>query len=570
MDRLRRLDQLISIRDDSENDPDQLRSNHDLKPTPPKERTWEMYNYFIVWFQNSLTVTAWNTGPSLVLSTGLDYRQVIYASLIASFWAALMVTASAWPGASYHIGYPVLARSVFGPRLAKFFVLARMFVAAMWFSVNTYNGAMCFVVCFRCVFGHRFVNLHNGLPASADITTAQMVVFFVFWVGEFSLMFLHPRQIRWFFTVKGILSPIACFGIFIFCMVKAGGAGNFDIEKGTLNTSTGNKWMYVFNSVAGALSPMIVNQPDIARYSKKKSHVLIPQAVGVILTTMIVLILGMACNSALKKVYGQSYWSIWDMFDAILDHEWSAKTRTAIFLCALVFSLSAAGTNVFANSIPFAADITFLVPRYFTIVRGQVFIGLLTWALVPWKTVNSAQTLLNFLSSYSIFMGPLLGCILSDFFVLRRGNLHVPSLYLAKPGSLYWKWHGCNMWGLFAWIISPVIALPGFVRLYHPNILNQTVSDIFNCGWLYTFLIGFTAYTILGLIFKPKIYPDNHADTPTTFEYMVPYNGFFEDDAPINGVGNPAVISSDASDMESGRVEEIKNDQILLREKTID
>ncbi|KAH3667941.1 hypothetical protein OGAPHI_001695 [Ogataea philodendri] len=570
MNFIRRVDQFISIRDESENDPTKLRANHDLKPTPPKERTWEMYNYFIVWFQSVLTVTAWNTGPSLVQTTGLDYRQVIYAGLIASFWAALMVSLAAWPGATYHIGYPVLARSVFGPRLAKFFVLVRLFVAAMWFSVNSYNGAMCLVVCFRCVFGHRWVNLPNHLPASADITTAQMISFLVYWIGQFSLMFLHPRKIRWFFLVKGLIMPFACFGIFIFCMIKGHGASGFDIDVTSYNTSRGNKWMYVFNSVAGALSPMIVNQPDIARYAKKKSHVLIPQALGLIIAQMLILILGMACNSALKKAYGESYWSLWEMFDAILDRGWSAKTRFAIFLCAFAFTLSAAGTNVFGNSIPFAADISFLLPKYFTIVRGQIFLGLLTWALVPWKTVNSAETLINFLGSYSIFLGPVLACILVDFYIFRRGNLHVPSLYTKKPGSLYWNWHGCNVWGFCAWIISPVIAIPGFVRSYHMNILNQRWSDIFNCGWLYTFLIASGAYLLLGYFFRPKIYPDEHADAPTTFEYMVPTNGFFEDDEPINGVGHPSVMSYTSKDEEEVSVEDMKAEKVVLTENPVE
>ncbi|KAH3685570.1 hypothetical protein WICPIJ_003457, partial [Wickerhamomyces pijperi] len=74
-------------------------------------------------------------------------------------------------------------------------------------------------------------------------------------------------------------------------------------------------------------------------------------------------------------------------------------------------------------------------------------------------------------------------------------------------------------------------------------------SNIFYGGWPYTFIIGFTAYSVLGLIFKPPIYPPQRADTPKTWEYLAETNGFFEDDEYINGVGYPGAID-DGKDAE--------------------
>ncbi|KAH3663509.1 hypothetical protein OGAPHI_004910 [Ogataea philodendri] len=550
MNVIRKVDQFISIRDDTEEDSDKLRANRDLKPTPPRERTWKMYNYVVVWFQSAFGVSSWNTGSSLMKATGLPYTHVIAGAVITSFICCFFVVVSARSGAKYHIGFPSVARATFGVRLARFFVFVRMFVAALWFGVQTYYGSRCFDVALRCVFGHKWYNIPNHLPDSAQITTRLMVAFLIYWIAQFPLMFLHPKQVRWFFTIKGIIMPIAAFGLFIFCMIKGGGPGDYDIGiKVEQVTSQGNEWIRMINTIIGSVSAMIINQPDIARYSKKPRDALWPQSIGYIPSTIAILLIGMASNASIRKAYGESYWNMWDLLTAILEHEWSAGTRCAIFLCSVSFALGAAGTNIFGNSIPFAADLCGLLPKYFNIVRGQIFLGLLAWAMVPWRMINSAATLVSFLGSYSIFVAPLLGCLLSDFYIIRKGNIHVPSLYIKNPDGIYYYYKGLNLWAAAAWVISPVIAIPGLYRSYHADSLSQTASNIFYGGWPYTFIIGFTAYSVLGLIFKPPIYPPQRADTPKTWEYLAETNGFFEDDEYINGVGYPGAID-DGKDAE--------------------
>ncbi|KAG7752322.1 hypothetical protein KL911_004120 [Ogataea haglerorum] len=571
MNALKRFDHYVSVRDSTENEDDLLRANRDLKPTPPQERTWRTYNYIVVWFQSAFGVSSWNTGSSLMKATGLPYKQVIGGAILTTFFCCLLVVVSARSGADYHIGYPAVARAVFGVRLGSFFVFVRMFVAALWFGVQTYYGSRCFDIALRCMFGHKWTDIPNHIPDSAGITTRLMVAFLLYWMAQFPLMFLHPRQIRWFFTVKGIIMPIAAFGLFIFCMIKGGGPGDYDIGvKVEKVSTTGNQWIHMINSIIGSVSAMIINQPDIARYAKKKHSATWPQSIGYIPSTLAILLIGMASNASIRRAYGESYWSMWDLMTAILENEWGPGTRCAVFLCSLSFAVGAAGTNIFGNSIPFAADLCGLLPKYFTIVRGQIFLGLLAWAMVPWKMINSAATLVSFLGSYSIFVAPLLGCLLSDFYIIRKGNIHVPSLYTKNPKGIYYFYKGCNLWAGAAWVISPIIAIPGLYRSYHADALTQTASDIFYGGWLYTFIIGFVAYTALGLYFKPKIYPDAYSETPKTWEYLVDTNGFFEDDEPINGVGYPGTVIEEEKDVASGSYEHKSDDiQVVMSARSV-
>jgi len=548
MDYLKKFDALISVKDDSEENKDLLRANKDLKPTPPKERTWRLYNYILIWFQSSFNVNEWNTGASLIKTSGLPYGEVLGAGIFSIFFSCFVTVLNARQGSDYHIGYPALARSTFGVRLGYFMVFVRMFVAIIWVGVMTYYGSLCLDVTFRCMFGHKWTDITNYLPASADTTTRYMLIFFIYWCLQFPLMFCHPKFIRHFFTVKAFIMPLATLGLFIFCVVRGHGPGKWEVgEKDPATVSKGNLWLSVLNSIMGTVSPMIINQPDISRYAKRPKDTVIPQAIGYLPSKIMVFMFGIVSVCSLYRAYGAAYWNIWDLFNAILDNEWGPGARTGIFFVSLAFAVGNAGTNIFANSIPFACDLAGILPKYFTIVRAQIFVGLFAWAIVPWKFLQNAQKFLTFLGSYSIFVGPLLGCLLADFYVLRKGNLHVPSLYTKNPSGVYYFVKGFNFLGLFSWAASVTIAVPGLYRAYYPDSLSQNATNIYTSGWLYTFLMAFCLHSVLGLIFKPKLYPDAHKDEPKTWEYMVHTDGFFEDDSPINGVGYPGTVELEGS-----------------------
>lgn len=559
MNGLKKFDNFIKVKDDSEDDPMLLQSNKDLKPTPPEERTWKVKDFILLWFQSSFNINEWNTGASLIKETGLPHGQVIGAAVFAIFLSCFFVVVNARVGSSFHIGFNVFAKSVYGIYLGLFFVFVRAFVALIWFAVQSYYGSRCLDVMLRCIFGYKWTDIPNNIPISQDITTRGLVAFFLYWLIQMPLMWCHPRQIRLFFRVKAFILPFATLGIFLFCCIKGGGPGSWSIGEEIQRTNTvGNEWMSIINSVFGTLSPMIINQPDIARYAKRKQDVVIPQAIGFIPSKIMMLVFGMVATVSIRRAYGEMYWNMWDLFGAILDHSWTAGARTAICLCAFSFALGTAGTNIFANSIPLAADLVGLLPKYITIVRAQVLTGLLCWAIVPWKFLANATQFLIFLGSYSIFVGPLLGNLLSDYYILRRGNIHVPSLYTKSKEGVYYFYKGCNLWALVAWCLSPILAIPGLYQAYHPDKLSKIAGDIYHCGWLYTFITGFVLHTVFGLIFKPKLYPSQHEATPKTWEYMTQTDGFFEDDEPINGVGYPGKVYLEGEEVSTDKDSNVK------------
>ena len=562
---LSNLSEKIAIPDTAaDTNEDSIRSNKDLDPTNVEGRTWQTYNFFLVWFQSSLNVTIWNSGASLIKSTKLVYWQTMIASVIATLIGGLFVMWNSRAGATYHVGYPVLLRATYGVWGYYLFVIIRGFVAILWFAVQTYYGGCLVDVVLRCIFGHKWVNIPNHISESQGITTRLMVAFFLFWLIQWPVILTHPTKIRHFFTFKAIALPWATLGIFIYCVVVGKGPGNFDlgIPIVTKPSQVGWNFMFAINSILGSISAMIINQPDVARYAKKKSAPLLPQFIGFMLSKVAIQLFAMVAVASYYRVSGETYWSLWDLLNGILDRHWTAGARTGCFFVAAAFGIGNMGTNLFGNALPFAADMTGLFPKYINIIRGQILMGVICWGIVPWKMLKNAQTFLTFLGSYTLFVGPILGCMLADYYFVRKGNLHTPSLYTRSSNGIYYFYKGFNLYGCAAWVCAMALGIPGLAAAITPTKYSASCLHMNYIGWLMCTIAGIVFHTLFSKIGKPVIYPPGHEDTPTTFEYMVPNNGFFDEDEPINGVSSmnyqPSYSSSyEQSDLKDQTVTEV-------------
>lgn len=65
--------------------------------------------------------------------------------------------------------------------------------------------------------------MDNKLPASAGITSNVMLAYFVFFSIQLPLMMVSPAKLRYLFTFKSIVGPIAGFACMGYYVRKSGG-----------------------------------------------------------------------------------------------------------------------------------------------------------------------------------------------------------------------------------------------------------------------------------------------------------------------------------------------------------
>lgn len=357
-----------------------------------------------------------------------------------------------------------------------------------------------------------------------------MVAFFLTWLFQLPLAWLHPSKAGPLFAVKSFLSPTAYLVTMIWALVQFRGV---DLDLGDAEASNlGWSFMRAINTVVSGVVPPMVNIADLARYANAPRDVW-PLVVGLFISKPIVILIGLFTTAAGKKRFGVANWNQWDFYSLVLDHYWSPGTRTAVFLGSFIQAFATVVTNVSSNAIPIGCDLTGLFPKYFTIIRGQILCNILIWAVVPWLLVNSAQNFLTFLGSYLCFISPVLASMIVDYWYARRGNLHVPSLYRPDETSPYFYTKGFNFRIYLAWVAGIVLVISGISGAINPGSISQTAVNIYNTGFLLSFTAGGAVYWLLCWIWPPSVFPVGHEHESKAWEQMARTEGFFHDDDPM-------------------------------------
>ncbi len=127
-------------------------------------------------------------------------------------------------------------------------------------------------------------------------------------------------------------------------------------------------------------------------------------------------------------------------------------------------------------------------------------------------------------------MAPLCAVIIVYYFIVRKGNIHIPSCYVGNKSGLYWFWSGVNWIGAAAWLLGTTMGIPGLIGQYEPQIISNAAKYMYMMGWLLTFFTSATIYYIASVFIKPKIFPSGFEGTPFMREWLADAGreGFFD------------------------------------------
>ncbi|MCJ1255604.1 hypothetical protein MMC24_003421 [Lignoscripta atroalba] len=468
-------------------------TNKDLDPVPRNNRKWGVSSFIAYWISDAFNAATWQFASSII-AIGLTWRESISIVAVSFFIVSIVIAFNGATGVIYHAPFPVLARASWGFWGSYVAIISRAILAIFWFAIQTMNGANTVRVMLGAIWPS-FLTLPNHIPVNQGITTNTMISFVLFWLIQVPFLYMHPNNLRWLFMVKSIIVPIAWIAILIWAFRSTGGGEIFD-QKATI-TGSAYSWAYLasMTSVIGNYATLSVNQADFSRYSRVsvKWQLLYVPMLPIIFT--FISFIGIAASSAGAQKYGVLEWD-----PMALISNW--ESRACRFFAAFSFALAALGVNISANSLSAANDLTALFPQYVNIRRGQLLCAVLSWALVPWKILASAGSFLNFMSAYSVFLGPIAAIMVMDFWVVHARKYDALALY--QPGSIYRYWDGVNWRAIVAFVVGVAPNLPGFIASINPNVNAGVGVRPYQFGWL----LGFTAtagvYTSLSLVFKAR------------------------------------------------------------------
>jgi len=240
-----------------------------------------------------------------------------------------------------------------------------------------------------------------------------------------------------------------------------------------------------------------LNICDFTRFAKSPKMAFWTNIISLSILVTLCSILGVVVTSATLVIYGVSTWNPLQVCEL-----WSS--RVAQFFAAFCWALAAVATNISANSTAVGNDLSILFPKYINIRRGQYVCALLGLATCPWIIQNSAASFTSFLGGYSIFLGPICGILLADYYVLQKQRLDVGALY-RKESSSYWYTRGFNMRAIGAFILALIPNLPGFAGKVNINLGVPVASTyIFSLVWPVGVIVAGSFYLLFNVIWPVR------------------------------------------------------------------
>jgi nucleobase:cation symporter-1, NCS1 family len=179
------------------------------------------------------------------------------------------------------------------------------------------------------------------------------------------------------------------------------------------------------------------------------------QAVTAPITICITALCGLLITSATAKIYGEYYWNPFELLLAIQADSMSPGARAGTFFAALGFLASQLALCIVLNCVSTGMDMAALCPKYINIRRGSYILTVIAVAVCPWNYVTKATIFITVLSGWSVFLSPMTGILISDYFLVRKQQLHVGDLYMGvDKSSAYWYTAGFNFRAFTAWAMG--------------------------------------------------------------------------------------------------------------------
>ncbi|KAI0400094.1 NCS1 nucleoside transporter [Xylaria palmicola] len=477
-------------------------TNKDMDPTPPEHQNWSVWSIIAYWATDVLNLTTWQTA-SAILDVGLSWREAIPIMFIGNFVVAIPIVLNGAIGSRLHVPFSVIATSSFGFYLRYFAIVSRAVLAMFWLGIQGANGAQCITIMLRA-WAPSYNDIPNQLPESAGITTQGFISYFLFWIIQLPLLLIHPTKLKPLFWVKLVAAPVSALALLGWSVRKAGGGGEIFAQRATV---TGSQYAYLWlssmSSVTGTWSTLSVNMPDFTRYARSPNGQFAQLPVMPVLFTVCGTV-GIVTTSAARVFTGEYLWNPLDIITLWLGY--GSGGRAAAFFAALAWYIAQVGTNITANSISAANDLTVLFPRWVNIRRGCFIAAVIAgWVLVPWKILSSAQTLLAFLGGYAVFLGPLAGIIAADFWLVKRQRIDIPALY--DPRGRYRYLAGCNWRAAVAFLVPVAPLLPGLgLSISGPGAVHigAGLRNLYTFNWMFGFVVSIVLYAALSAAFPAR------------------------------------------------------------------
>ncbi len=401
-----------------------------ILPVRLGQRTIGALGFVWIWIGMAVIIATFQLGANGV--AGLPLPLVLLTILLANAALAVVMTLTADIGTEHGLSFAVYLRAPFGTKGTHLPAVSRGIVAAIWFGIQTYLGALAINGIVEYFTGFSGWFLWYLVFGVVQIVNTAMGIKAVERLAAVAAPAIIAVSVWMYFTLEN-LARAEGQNIWNF-------AGDTPISAVSLFVANMAFWSALAVDIPN-LTRFVKTESGAASFARRNRNVFVAQFIALPVTQTFVALIGAVSFIAAGD---------WNPITVIQS---TSTGFTLIVLLALVV-LAQWSTNNAANLIP--AALTFVnagAPRL-SYKWAVALAGVVGTLAMPWLILNN---LFTFLGYYGALLSAVGGIMIADYYVLRRRRLNVPDLYRAHGQFRFMG--GFNPAGLVAWAVAGGLAL---------------------------------------------------------------------------------------------------------------
>lgn len=434
--------------------------NSDILPAKDHERNLTLFDFTLLWAGMTIGIAGFAVGAQLY--PGISPTGIIWATLAAYTLVTVLLVLNGDIGMRYGIPFTVYMRACFGYSGAHIPGIIRTIPCLFWFGFQTWVGALAL---------NEIVKMTVGV--------SNLTVLIILFAAVQVLNAIYGLKAMAKFDWVAIPLLVIVLGITVMWLLKSHGVTVVDIMAVSGEGTT--PFSFAVMGVAGGWITMSLNSPDLTRKLRRGENyhfnagffsvnkdAIIGQILGLVIVGSLVIIVGMVAGVLT---------GVWNPIDVLISAFGSSNPLilTVAFITIIFAQWS---TNVAANLMPPAYILVNLFPKL-NFAKATIVSGIVGIVIMPWKF---SDYLVHFQVITSGLLGPIVGIMIADYYMIRKRKLNVNDLY--EKGGQY-----------------------TYLKNYNPAAL-LTLAISFVVGFLfpdYSFFISFFLSLILYVVFMKKL-----------------------------------------------------------------
>ena len=245
-------------------------------------------------------------------------------------------------------------------------------------------------------------------------------------------------------------------------------------------------WSYLLwlTAMVGFWATMSISIADITRYAATQKDQIAGQFIGLPATMMLYSFVGIfvTCAAVINfKDILIADDAPWDPVSLISKF----KNPMVVIVSQIFMIIATLSTNIAANVIAPSNAFSNLWPKKISFKKGGTITGIIGILIMPWWLLNEISGFLIFVSG---LLGPVLGILIADYFLIRKKKLELAELYKEDGIYSYGK-TGFNKAAMIALFIGVFAALIGY--------WVPALNFLYSLSWFTGFIISFVLYLLL-------------------------------------------------------------------------